>query len=56
MFSRVGASRVSGGISMVLGALFGLLLVALALPAGAQTSPGSDGPSLSVSDRLEDRR
>lgn len=56
MFSRVGTSRVSGGISMVLGALFGLLLVALALPAGAQTSPEGGGPSLSVSDRLEDRR
>ncbi|QIN85253.1 glycogen debranching protein [Rubrobacter tropicus] len=36
--------------------LFGLLLVALALPAGAQTGPVDDGPSLSVSDRLEDRR
>jgi hypothetical protein len=43
--------------SLVLGLLFGLSLVVLSLPAGAQTGPGKDGtPSLSVTDRLEDRR
>jgi hypothetical protein len=55
MFSKMGASRASGARSVVLGMLLGLSLAAIALPAGAQDAP-PDSPSLSVGDRLEDRR
>ena len=57
MFSSTGAWHASGARSVVLGVAFGLLLVALALPAGAQSGPASErSPTLSVSDKLEDRR
>ena len=56
MFSKAGALGISGGCSVVGGIIFGLLLVSLAMPAGAQSGSGDGPPSLSVEDRLEDRR
>lgn len=55
MYARGGGAGIFGGWSVAGGVLFGLLLVALALPAGAQVAP-EETPTRSVEDRLEDRR